>query len=753
MFVVLLLTALHAAAAAPWWPVYESAAFVVAVAVAVGAGLAIGIVGAYRAWPGWVVVVALAGAYLVLGVPAAVPTQALFGIVPTPGGLVDLVTGTWMSWKQLVTISVPVGSYQSLLVPPFLLALFSAGASATIALRTRAPAAAILPPGLLLVAGIAFGAVRNDAALPEGFAFLVASAAWLVRVAVARRKELGLDAGGETVVVGTRRVVGAAAILAVAVAGGSLAAAAIPPAPRVVVRSELQPPFEPRDLVSPLAGFRTAFDDPVADAVMLDVTGLPPGTGLRLAALDTYDGIVYTVGGGEATGRSGRFARVPYRLDQSQAVGEGVDLGVRVLGYSDVWVPGVGRLERISFSGPRAAELSEGYVYNDVTGTGAVATGLAEGDAYAAAAVAPSPIADIAGFAPGTSVLPETPALPERLAQRLEEWAPASLDPGPRLAALISGIRTDGYVSHGGEDEAPSRAGHSFDRLTEFVTARPMVGDGEQYAVLAALLAREIGFPARVVVGYLRTPAGDEAAGREPDAAGQTVFRGSDRQAWIEVQTADGGWRQIDPNPEVRPVPEEEPDEPAVVSRPQSAVPPPADRTPVEEAEPEEEIGGDTGDDPADTWLDVLGRGIGWVGLGLLVLGVLASPFAAIVVAKLRRRRIRRRAPSPVDRIDGAWREFADTAIDYGYPVRPSATRAEQAASVGGLGPLAIAAAVDRALFAPEGVEGADEQIWREVEALEEQLAGERRRRDRLRATVSLRSLGGYAGSRRGGRR
>ena len=33
-----------------------------------------------------------------------------------------------------------------------------------------------------------------------------------------------------------------------------------------------------------------------------------------------------------------------------------------------------------------------------------------------------------------------------------------------------------------------------------------MVGDGEQYAVAAALMAREIGFPARVVVGYLPDP-------------------------------------------------------------------------------------------------------------------------------------------------------------------------------------------------------------------------------------------------------
>ena len=38
-----------------------------------------------------------------------------------------------------------------------------------------------------------------------------------------------------------------------------------------------------------------------------------------------------------------------------------------------------------------------------------------------------------------------------------------------------------------------------------------MLGDGEQYAVAAALMARRIGFPARVVVGYVaqtETPTG-----------------------------------------------------------------------------------------------------------------------------------------------------------------------------------------------------------------------------------------------------
>ena len=150
---VLLIAAMLAAAMIPWWPVYESGAFVVAATLAILAGSAVGVAGARFRWPSWAVVIAAAGAYVVLGVPAAVPGGAIGGVVPTPQGLVDLIAGAALSWKQLVTIAVPVGSYQALLVPPFLLGLVMATSAVTIALRTRRPAAAVIPPALLLLGG------------------------------------------------------------------------------------------------------------------------------------------------------------------------------------------------------------------------------------------------------------------------------------------------------------------------------------------------------------------------------------------------------------------------------------------------------------------------------------------------------------------------------------------------------------------------------------------------------------------------
>jgi hypothetical protein len=740
--------AMFAAAMLPWWPVYESAAFVVCATAAVVAGLAVGVAGAVLRWPSWLVAAAVGGAYLVLGVPLAVPSRALLLVLPTPAGVVELIAGAALSWKQLLTVATPVGSYQALLVPVFLLGLAGAAVSATIAFRSRVQIAAALPPAVVFVTGIVFGVVHGQFAAASGLAFLTALIAWFVRAAIARRRALGGTPRREAALADTRRILGATAILAFALSGAAVAAVALPLPQRTVARSELQPPFEPREERSPLVGFRTAFAPGAAARPMLEVRGLPAGAGLRLAVLDSYDGVVYAVGGDDGAGLSGRFTRLPYRLDQSAAVGESAEIEVRVMGYSGVWVPGAGRLERIEFAGARQTALADGFVYNDATGTAAVRDGLESGDVYRAWSVVPAVPAELASLQPGTAVLPPSPGLPDELAALLEEWAPASDAPGERLAAMIDGLQRDGYVSHGQVGEEPSRSGHALDRIEELAGERPMLGDGEQYAVAAALMAREIGFPARVVVGYL--PAEDDGSSA-PDAA--LLLRSGDLQAWIEVQTADGAWRQVDPNPEVREIPERQPDEPVVVSRPQSALPPPEAQTPVDDVTDEPEQAGDDGAPPEAAWLSILLAIATGLGIALLALSLLLSPFLAIIAAKLRRRRLRRRAPTLEQRIEGGWQEFADTAADFGLPVTDAGTRAEQAASVGGLDALVLAGVVDRSLYAPDAPDdGDDERVWTAVGDLRRRFAAEAGRRRSLLAAISLGSLGGYAGSRRGDR-
>ena len=105
--------------------------------------------------------------------------------------------------------------------------------------------------------------------------------------------------------------------------------------------------------------------------------------------------------------------------------------------------------------------------------------------------------------------------------------------PYSKLKARVADIlKAEGYISHGvGDDEPASRSGHSADRITELLTDQRMIGDAEQYAVTAALMARQLGFPARVVFGFA-----PEGAGGVARVTGDSVT------AWIEVDTAENGW-------------------------------------------------------------------------------------------------------------------------------------------------------------------------------------------------------------------
>jgi hypothetical protein len=132
-----------------------------------------------------------------------------------------------------------------------------------------------------------------------------------------------------------------------------------------------------------------------------------------------------------------------------------------------------------------------------------------------------------------------------------------------------------------------------------------------------------------------------------------------------------------------------------------------------------------------------------WVALGV---AVVLAPFLAIVAAKLRRRILRRRAPTAIQRISGGWQEFEDAVVDHGFQPPVSPTRTEVAATVGGLQSLVLAAVADRAVFSPdEPRQDEADQVWRAVTDLRLSMNDSRTRWERITAAISLRSLGGYS--------
>ena len=744
---VLMVWIMTAVAAAAFWPVYAATPYLIAVAGAVVAGTVVALLGARFRWPSFAVLLVSVAVFLVVGVPLAVPGRAIAGVLPSWEGILDLASAVVFGWKQLLTITLPVGDYQALLVPAFLLFFTTTVVALTIAVRARFGELAVIPPIVAFLVAIAFGPDQATWPVPLALALLVTVLAFLVWHRWRRRREAirtlaratpdaqgrPLETAGDAAL-GIRTVLAGGLILAVA-SVASIGATIIAPVTgeRDVLRTSVVQPFDPRDYPSPLAGFRRYLRDDRADEIMLRVDGLPDGARLRIATLDSYDGVVFAVGSASIDSASGTFVRIPQSVDQSDVRGEQVTLLIEIDDYRGVWIPTAGDFESIDFIGDNAADLTDAFYYNDTSGTAAVLGGVEGGDGYRLDAVVPAQpsAADLSEVTPGDAEVPRLDEVPEELALYLEERVRQLTVPGDRLVAMLDALQTDGYISHGlGEDEPPSRSGHGADRLAELVTSSRMIGDAEQYAVAAALMARQLGFPARVVFGFV--PEGG-------------VVTGADVTAWIEVNTAQYGWITIDPVPEERPIPEEEPEEESQIARPPSIVPPPPDRPDPQADQTAPDSTQEEPDvlDPVLAALLAIGR---VVGISLLALGAVLAPFLFVIAAKARRRKLRRTAPSTVQRISGGWDEFADAVLDHGYTPPAAATRSELAAVAGGLPSRVLAAVADRAVFAPERADPADaDRVWDAVGDLRASLDFGLTRRQRLRALVSLKSLGAYS--------
>ena len=750
---VLLLWASLGISAISFWPIFATPQFITAVGCAIIAGTAIAVLGARFRWSSLAVALVTLGVFALIGVPLAVPAKAAWGVLPSPGGLGDLFAGVALGWKQLLTISLPVGDYQALLVPPFALMLVVTVVVVTIALRTPFGEIAAIGPGIIYIVGLAFGPEASLWPLQVAISLTASILLYLIWCRWYRRRasirvlaskataEDGepLETVADGGFVGVRTLVRAAIVFSIAVVAGIGMTTAVPPTgDRDVLRSGIVQPFDPRAHSSPLSGFRSYLKPPQSDRLLLTVGGLAPGSLVRLATLDTYDGIVFSVDSERAGSSSGVFARIPYRIDQSQVSGDTVTVNVSVAGYSGVWVPTIGELVSVEFGGDRASELRDGFYYNDGGSTGALLAPLAPGDQYQLTAVVSRqpPAGSVSSLEPNTQPLPPLPELPDGLESTLDRYVSGVEGAGARLQAMLNGLATEGYISHGVSDsEPPSRSGHSSDRISELFTAPQMIGDAEQYAVAAALMARELGFPARVVVGF--APEITEGV--------TTEIVGADISAWIEVATNRFGWVAIDPTPPVREIPDEAPEEPATVTQPQAPVQPPEiDPDVRDEQAPPEAVQ----DEPEATnpLLQILGRVLVVLGWLAVAVAIVLAPFATVAAAKWRRRRLRRKAPTPLDRITGGWQEFHDAALDHGYSPGAVATRLEVAQAVGGTQPYVLAAVVDRVVFAPgEPNESEADQLWRSIDELRFGLGADRTRWERVKALVSLRSLGGYS--------
>lgn len=721
-------------------PSFDGPAYLVSAVGGALLGMGIAVLGTVCRWGTLILTAFTVVAYFVFGTALALPHAGIAAVIPSLASLRQLALGVVTSWKGLLTTVGPVSASDGHLIVPLLLSLVAAVLTTSAALRARHAAWAVLPAAAFLGAQIAFGMSQPALPVVQGLVFAVVAVVWLAACQAWSGSgdafAISAHDGAAKRPSGRRVIAGAAVVAVAATAGVATSAFAAPNEPRYVLRDVVIPPFDVREYPSPLQSFRGVVRDD-ADTPLFSVSGLPADARVRLGTMDAYSGIVYSVSDAGA-GDSSAFGAVRSNMS-ADAEGVEVTLRFEIDGYAGVWMPDAGAVRSIDFDGPRADELRRTAHYNEVTGTAVVTAGLGEGDAYTLRTVLPVERADATlegvGFAPIT--LPDQEEVPQELVSLASDALGEASSPIQRVRALQVFLADEGFFSHGLEGEVHSRAGHGSERISALVGGEQMVGDDEQYAVAMALMARELGMPARVVMGFY--PDEDAAQGGVFTATGETLH------AWVEVAFEGAGWVPFDPTPPEDQVPSDQATKPKADPKPQALQPPPPIQEAVDlpvtvpddrEAEEEDEV--------AEGFAGGVFLVVG--GASLLLLAVLLAPLFVIGALKATRRRKRRQAERAFDRISGGWDELVDRAVDYGTEVRPGATRVEDAVAVESAFAeprvATLARHADTEVFGPAEPTAADaEEFWRQVDEILAGIGAKTSFWGRLQARASLRSL------------
>jgi transglutaminase-like putative cysteine protease len=685
-------------------------------------------------------------AWVLLAGPIALPGTTIGRVLPTVDTLRQLASGLVPGWRDLLTVLPPVATDGHVAVIPYLCGFAGSFAALLLATRTRVAALPLLAPAVVLVAGVLLGTGAPALLWAQGGMFAAVALGW---TAVRSARGRPAAAPGAVGAVRPARLAGAAAMLVVASAAGYGTGLLGTDDARYVLRDHVERPFDPRAYPSPLAGLRR-YEVAMKDKTLFTATGLPAGTRLRLATMDAYDGVVWSVSASGASSGSGVFERVgervPAMVPGTDAALTGAAVRVTIRDLDGVWLPTAGELRRARFGGPRAATVAAGFRLNRDTGTAVTTARVAPGDGLLTDVVvtAPPDGQALKGRSVTALDLPRPENVPEIVAATATEWTGGVNAPVAQVQALADRMRAGAYSDGTADSGARSRPGHGAGRVRDFLAADQLVGDAEQYAATLALLVRALGLPARVVLGVV-----------PPDGFTGTVT-GSMMTAWAEVPVDGVGWVPFDPTPPVTnkpqpPRPQEQPQGSTEVVRPPVVVALPPPQLPP----PDASQGGTSGRGPLSwRWLQLLITGLTYSSPVL----VLALLLGLVAVGKSRRRRRRRERGSTGVRAAGGWAETLDGLRDLGVAVPARSTRRRAAVHLDealAAGEQGLAARRDLAVsvvpiadVADEAVFGAGElgdetirRYWADVERYLADVARTRSRVRRITAPVNPMTL------------
>ncbi|TGO04229.1 transglutaminase domain-containing protein [Serinibacter arcticus] len=485
---------------------------------------------------------------------------------------------------------------------------------------------------------------------------------------------------------GRRHGVALPGALVLLAATTAVVALAVPTAGAFEARRYVTPPTLPAEAVNPVPDVTGWLRG--GETTLFSVTshGGPLPQRLSLAVLPDFDG---------STWRLEARLRAPGVVDEpdlpagtSRAT---LDLEIAVDELGTAWLPTLGRVERITGAAPLADVDTGSLVLADGAGGSVAATD------YRVRTTVDAPEQDRAAGAGVPDAVEaarylEVPRVSDDLraeAVALTQGATTRLE---QATLLAEGIRA------GRELDDAAVSGSSYGRLAEFLFLPAeeggMRGTREQFAGSFAVLARTLGLPSRVVVGF-EVPGAGSADGTGVTAATVT---GADATIWAEIYLAEVGWVAFDPSPESS---GGDGGGAAVTPSPAGDPGPDGEESPV--ADEPETLRDDV---PADGTLapDAGGVGTGaFVGGGVVI--AVGLPLAALALLRERRRRRLRRAGAR-----GAWQHVTDAAWLAGIEQRPGDDARAVAARVVGAGAepavLRLAERAEAEEFAPAAAAG-----------------------------------------------
>ncbi|GHH04586.1 DUF3488 and transglutaminase-like domain-containing protein [Streptomyces lanatus] len=586
-------------------------------------------------------------ALLTVVVWAVVVSATLFREVSggLPGG--PALRAAWSALLDaphgLLSTILPAPGEPELLVLPHALVWAATAVSAELALRTRAPLLPALPAVFVFGVALVLGADGPGTAYPAAGALAAATA---LLVLLRSRARLPLRATALRL-----PAVGALGLVA-ALLGPHLPGLGTPyDLHETATRADRRPQsVSPLDL---LAAWMRNGDEKL---FTVRTSGATPGN-YRLAVLDRYDGTTWSSGAG-LTRTGGRVPEDPEERRGAKTLQQ----HVTVQSLPGIWLPAADR--------PSSVGAPEGTSLSVDPDSGVLSTGAAlpAGFTYTATSRLPSYDAERLRYAsaahdPARLALPAVDAAGQPIAsvrsfrKIAERVTRGSTQPYERAVRLADWLRASYRL------DPAALPGHTY-RSLEFFLAGGGGGTSEQFAASFAVLARTLGLPTRVAVGFgpgTRT------------GSGAWQVRGRDVLAWPEVRFAGVGWVPFQPTPgesargasaAVSPAKPEERQR----AKERESTAPTRPSTPSHTRD--EATGGASGSRPLPVWLTAP--------LALLLLATAYVLYALWL--PYRRRRRRRNAPDARRRVLGAWQQITERLTEIGLPDTGAHTAQEVAA-------------------------------------------------------------------------